>query len=121
MRRLLVILVMILLLPLRGWAGDVMGVQMAARGALAQVADDMPPGCPMHAQAGQVQAGDDADGTQVHGDMKNCASCGLCIPLLALDVARLDAVTFARHLKPSMGFAGFVSASVAPTVKPPIF
>ncbi|MDI1259123.1 hypothetical protein [Aquabacterium sp.] len=38
-----------------------------------------------------------------------------------LAVARLEVTTFAMHTPPLMGSADFMSASLAPTVKPPIF
>lgn len=121
MRRLL-ILIMIVLLPLRGWAGDLMSVQMAMSSAVSASMDAaMPPGCPMHSQASQAHPGSDTDGSQSQGDMKNCASCGLCVPLAELAHARFDSVAFAGHAQPVIGDAEFVSASLAPTVKPPIF
>lgn len=121
MRRLLV-LIMIVLLPLRGWAGDLMSVQMATRSAVsASVEAAMPPGCPMHSQASQAHPGQDGEGSPSQGDMKNCASCGLCVPLAELAHARFDTVAFAGHAQPLVGDAAFVSASLAPTVKPPIF
>jgi len=117
----LFILLMIVLLPLRGWAGDVMSVRMATGGSVFLMADAMPPDCPMHAQAGQASAAADVSGEQPFGGMKNCASCGLCIPLAELTAARLELVTFATHVQPLMGNSDFMSASVAPAVKPPIF
>lgn len=120
MRRLL-ILIMIVLLPLRGWAGDLMGVQMATSGVASNVADAMPPGCPMHAQTGQAHSGPDTDAAPSHGSVENCASCGLCIPLAEFAGARLDLVAFANRVQPVLDDAEFVSAALAPSVKPPIF
>jgi membrane protease subunit (stomatin/prohibitin family) len=120
MRRLL-ILVMIALLPLRGWAGDLMGIQMATSGSGSMVTQAMPPGCPMHAQASQAHPEPDKGGPQTQGDMKNCASCGLCIPLAELAFTRPDIVSLAKHVQPLIGDVDFVSASLAPTVTPPIF
>lgn len=114
MHRLLVI-IMIVLLPLRGWAGDLMSFQMAASSAVAHVADDMPPACPMHAQTDQAQT------NHAQPDMKNCASCGLCIPLADLAFSRFDLVTATKDTQPLFGTANFASALVAPTAKPPIF
>ena len=114
MRRLL-ILILIVLLPLRGWAGNLMSVQMATSGvvSVAVEAAAMPPGCPM-------QAHSETDGSHPHGGMKNCVSCGLCIPLAELACVRLDIATFAGHVQPVIGDADFESISLAPTVKPPI-
>lgn len=120
MRRLL-ILIMIVLLPLRGWAGDLMSVHMVTGSFIAKTTGAMPPGCPMHAQSGQSDAAQDDAGGQDQSDMKNCASCGLCIPLAELTLARFDVITFAKHVQPLTGGSDFVSASLTPTVKPPIF
>ncbi|RZI86746.1 MAG: hypothetical protein EOP38_00145 [Rubrivivax sp.] len=119
MRRLL-ILMMIVLLPLRGWAGDLMSVHMVTGGLSSKAAAAMPPGCPMHAQTGQSHTAQDADG-QDHGEMKNCASCDLCIPMAELAQARFDGTTFAKHVQPQTSGPDLVSASLTPTVKPPIF
>lgn len=121
MRRLLV-LFMIVLLPLRSLAGDLMSVQMMMSSSVSASMDAaMPPGCPMHSEASQDDSGLDADGSQSHGDMKNCASCGLCVPLAEMAHVRFDNVAFAVHAQPVNGAAQFVSTSPAPTVKPPIF
>jgi hypothetical protein len=121
MRRLLV-LFMIVLLPLRGWAGDLMSVQMAMSNSVSASMDAaMSPGCPMHSEASQDDSGPDADGSQSQGGMKNCVSCGLCVPIAELAHVRFDDVAFAGHAQPVIGAAQFVSASLAPTVKPPIF
>ncbi|WP_230181003.1 hypothetical protein [Aquabacterium sp. CECT 9606] len=53
--------------------------------------------------------------------MKNCASCGLCIPFADLAFSRFDVVTAAKDTQPLFGAANFASALVAPTAKPPIF
>lgn len=120
MRRLL-ILVMIVLLPLRSWAGDLMGVEMAARSTVSAMAGAMPPGCAMHHSQPSQAHTPEANVGHAHSDGKTCASCGLCIPMAELAVARLEVTTFAMHTPPLMGSADFMSASLAPTVKPPIF
>lgn len=74
----------------------------------------------MHAQTGLSDEAQDAGG-QDHGEMKNCASCGLCIPLAELSLARFDGISSAKHVQPLTGGSEFVSASLTPTVKPPIF
>lgn len=114
MHRLLVI-IMIMLLPLRGWAGDLMSFQMAASSTAAHAADAMPPACPMHAQTGQAHT------NQAQPDMQDCAACGLCIPLADLAFSRFDLVTATKDTQPLFGTANFASALVAPTAKPPIF
>ena len=114
MSRLFVIF-MIVLLPLRGWAGDLMSVQMATSGLAGHAASAMPPDCPMQlAPADALHPDDHA------AQMEGCGSCDLCIPMAELAGAALGPVGFAAHEKPLMAGAGFSSASPAPTVKPPI-
>ncbi len=110
---------MIVLLPLRGWAGDFMSVQMVTSGPAGLAASTMPPGCPMHAQGSATNA--DAEATQAPAGMEHCTSCGLCVPLAELADTRLDIITFATHAKPLPGGIDFVSAAPAPTLRPPIF
>jgi hypothetical protein len=67
-----------------------------------------------HAQTNQAQS--------APGEMKNCASCGLCIPLAELAFTQPAVITFFTvQILPPMGDSSFASASLAPTVKPPIF
>jgi hypothetical protein len=125
----LFILFLIVLLPLRGWAGDLMSMRMAhqplsAGEHVGQLAA-MPPDCPMHAH-GQASAHFQPDqkadtGGDGTGLMKNCASCDLCLPLAALTCARIEFAAFAVEAKPLVGVDGFASAVPPPTDKPPIF
>jgi len=114
MRR-LILIVMIVLLPLRSWAGDLMGVEMAMSGTVPVLASAMPADCPMLA-AGTAEA----DGGKTPPGMGCCTSCELCIPFTELMSSKLDVVTFAAHAKPLTGLADFQSAAPAPTLKPPI-
>ncbi|MET0335348.1 MAG: hypothetical protein ABW190_13830, partial [Rhizobacter sp.] len=75
MRRWLV-LMMIVLLPLRGWAGDLMSVQMVM-GAEHSMA--MPADCPMQSTAA-APSNDIHEMNADAGSMTNCSSCDLCIP-----------------------------------------
>src|SRR5688572_31226775 len=75
----LFVLLMMVLLPVRAWAGDHMVIQMATRAAEAQVAGTMPPDCPMHLQAGADAP--DHDRSDMPAGMEGCGSCDLCIPL----------------------------------------
>src|SRR6185503_9246273 len=97
---------MIALLPLRGWAGDFMSVQMATSKASSPMASAMPADCPMHALADTA-----SDATSVSsGGMESCSSCELCIPLADLAAASCDIVGFAGHEQPLMGGIEFLSA-----------
>lgn len=118
MRRWL-ILVMVLMLPLRGWAGDFMSVQMATAAATAgeHAGASMPADCPMHAAA--VDSTDDA--APAHGGgMSACSSCELCIPVAKLAGGALEAVSLAVHEHPLARPSAFASAALAAAVEPPI-
>ena len=129
MRHLLLVL-MIALLPARGWAVDVMALSMAARqlNAIESVTVEaidtratgqfdseqqaaMPADCPM-----QIQAVDKAGTGVCHG----CNTCLLCMavvtgyPMTLLGAASLPQAT------PAIGSISFSSAERAPGFKPPI-
>jgi hypothetical protein len=119
----LFILFMMVLLPLRGWAGDFMSVQMATSQTVVQVAaatqnapatQTMAPGCPMHPQAAPTQAADPDQTT-------HCTSCDLCTPVAQLPETVRQPVVHGTEAQPRMRPASFASAALAPTVKPPIF
>lgn len=97
---------LIVLLPLRAWAGDLMSVQMAASNSTVSASQAMPPGCPMHATADAAT--------------ESCGSCELCIPVAETSTAALDIVELAAHAKPLMGGVDFISVASAPALKPPI-
>lgn len=120
MRQFLV-LMMIVLLPLRGWAGDLMGLQMAThQGSHAEAAvtpHAMPSDCLMHKANPATPADDPVPAAPDHG---GCSSCQLCLPLAASPAVHLHIVSFARHAKPAMGDTGFASALPSLALKPPI-
>jgi hypothetical protein len=108
----LIVLTMIALLPLRGWAGDLMAFQMAMGAVAPRVASVMPADCPMRAQVV-------ADASSPSG-MDGCVCCDLCIPMAGLTCARLEVVAFAEHAAPTMADVDFVSASPTLILRPPI-
>lgn len=141
MRRYLLI-VMLVLLPLRGWSAQLMGLEMAGMSAVssafqhamtapamthnmaADMGADMGADCPMHASArasGEAlghapQAGDTTDSTQQH---PTCQACQLCMPLLGVTVSHTSvAQRYAMPLPQTQ--VRFVSAELAQAVKPPI-
>jgi len=109
---------MIVLLPLRAWAGDLMGVQMVASGLTAQAASAMPPGCPMHAQAGATDA--DTKAPPAQPGVESCTSCDLRRPMAEPADTSLVTASFAAHAKPLVHSVDFISVPLAPTLKPPI-
>ena len=121
----LLMVIMIALLPLRGWAGNVMAVDMAGKQvAAAQIAAvsgaeisssaAMPADCPMLTQA----AGTD-DPVEA-GAHCSCDTCDLCLALASVKDTNLAAATFTPHTAPQAASAGFSSADRAHGLKPPI-
>ena len=115
--RYLLIALMLVLLPLRGWAGNIMAVDMAATAAIqvkmAHVSNQaaMPVDCAMHAQPST----DDA--ATLCG---SCDTCELCLAVANLTLATWAASPFMRHTSPLAINASFRSASSASSLKPPI-
>ncbi len=141
MRHWLLVL-MIALLPLRGWAAATMAGQMPAahaaaamqaetahagapshQGAGSHKAAALMPDCPEHAAASAepvMAAGANADTTQASGDCHSCTSCQICHTVAATVNAALPALTFSPHALPAEGGASFASAQPAQGLKPPI-
>ncbi|MBC7608673.1 MAG: hypothetical protein H7228_03710 [Polaromonas sp.] len=124
--RYLFVIIMIALLPLRGWAGHVMAVDMAgqqiavAQKAVATHASKdsivaMPADCLMLAQVG---ADKDSVTSNAHC---NCDSCELCLALASVKDTGFLAATFTPHTAPQASSAGFSSADRATSLKPPIY
>jgi hypothetical protein len=107
-RRFLVVLLMVLLLPLRGMAAELMAVDRAA----AQVETAAAAPCSLHAAA----AADDG----ALGADNACQACDLCLPLAELPATALVVPAAARHAKPVCHAATAHGTVAAPTFKPPI-
>ena len=147
--RFLFLALMLVLLPLRGWAGNVMAINMVAGMATATAtaattaerhapADNaasqsaMPADCPMHTQALAAGAPGDSRNESVASAVVNpsnqasayCTSCDTCE--LCLAVANPAAAAWAlsqteRHIVPVAFNTSFTSAASASNLKPPIF
>lgn len=126
----LFLIVMIALLPVRGWAVDSMAVSMAARqlNAIESVTTEaintgvkgqfdsetqatMPTDCPM-----QVQAADKAGAGVCHG----CNTCQLCMAVVTGYPMTPVGATSLPQATPAIGSISFSSAEPAPGFKPPI-
>ena len=122
--RYLLIALMIVLLPLRGWAGDIMAVDMAAttvmQAKMAGATDEtsqaaMPADCIMQPQA----PSDDVAAHCCHGE--TCETCELCLAVASLSTAPWVSSPLVRHSSPLALSASFTSAASAANLKPPIF
>ena len=130
--RYLLIAFMIVLLPLRGWAGNAMAVDMAAQQVLAAQASvgstaAMPADCSMHLQAVNDQA---VDGERVDGKpdlagtagahCHSCDTCQLCLALASWTHTTWPAGLVSRPGAPLLAGHDFHSADTAESFKPPI-
>ena len=137
MRRVLLIL-MIALLPVRGWAADMMAISMAEQqlhvwqsiqagndGQTAsaqpavQVQSAMSADCPMMAMlAGQPVS--DESGQAGSPILKMCTTCQLCMALAADQSVELTLPSFVSHAPPVSRAVEFSGVTVASVFKPPI-
>ena len=124
MRHLLLAL-MIALLPVRGWVGNAMAVDMAAQQvAMAQsmalnTEAPMPADCPMHAQAAADEAGTSQD-TAAGPHCNGCDSCELCLALASFTWTQPPTATFTPYAEPLASGTRFSSADSVSSLKPPI-
>ena len=140
MRHLLIAL-MIALLPVRGWMGNAMAIDMAAGMAMQQVSmaqsstegatpvsgssaasqatAAMPEDCPMTAQNqnGKSVEGEPAGDT---ASLCNCDSCELCLALATFTLPTLAIAAFTAHAEPPSHGTRFSSAERVFSLKPPI-
>ena len=126
--RYLLITLMIVLLPLRGWAGNAMAVDMAAQQMLlaqvtiansaAMVAESsMPADCPMLVQA-VADKPEQASPASVH--CHSCDTCELCLALAASTLTAWPADMMNPPDAPLLVSNAFQSANTAAGFKPPI-
>ena len=140
MRHLLIAL-MIALLPIRGWMGNAMAIDMAAGMAMQQhvmaqtsnggatpaaggdaasaTAAAMPEDCPMSAQNldGKSGKGGQADD---RASLCNCDSCELCLALATVTLPTLTIAAFTAYAEPPSHGTRFSSAERVFSLKPPI-
>lgn len=121
MGRFLVIL-LVVLIPLRGWSAERMVIQMAYSQTVAEVADaqmsmdGMPADCPMLAQAESKSQ----KSTSPAKGFAGCQTCQLCMTLASFSFPQIQLSAHLTEVHPGAASASFISANVAPQVKPPI-
>lgn len=111
--RLLLVLILIALLPLRSWAGDVMAVRMSAQTECHEAQQSVQ-------AAPHLQHRPAADDGKVGHGCDTCASCQACFTVaLELPAPPLRASTYAYGIPP-WAVTAYTSACIAPDQKPPI-
>ena len=132
--RCLLVALMIVLLPVRGWVGNAMALDMAAQQVLMAQAvapsplafnaeSPMPADCPMHAQATADAAGEAGEASQTTGAGAHCNGCNTCQLCLALaSFTWIDPPTgvFTASAAPLLSGLRFSSAESVSNLKPPI-
>ena len=122
------LILMIALLPLRGWVSDAMATDMAAAGAqqTQQVATkSMVASLHEAVEKTTLAAADCADhalGAEPHAPDAHCDSCSACqaCHTVALSPEAAVAAVFNLRTPPRAAVARFASAEAAPGQKPPI-
>jgi hypothetical protein len=120
--RYLLLALMITLLPLRGWVGNAMAVDMASQQAAQAQADlkgasAMPEDCPMHAQTG-AEAASDPVAAAAH--CTDCTTCELCLALASFTWSAVAMGSFTPGAGPPCAGHPFSSAESIARLKPPI-
>jgi hypothetical protein len=119
--RYLLLALMITLLPLRGWVGNAMAVDMALQQALQAQAEGqalpaMPDDCPMHAGAATEAATDPLTA----GHCNDCNTCELCLALASFTWSTGAMASFTPAAAPLSALHRFSSAESSTRLKPPI-
>jgi hypothetical protein len=124
--RILILVLLIVLLPLRGWSAERMADHMAATGAsTAHAMGAMPADCPMMMQmAAMASLADksftDDGGTTSTPTDRTCQSCQLCMSLAAPETPAVQAVSPAPQSVAVHRADSFASAYLPRSIKPPI-
>lgn len=139
------LILMLVLLPLRGWSAQLMGVQMGAMqmGAMQMAsaqtvtkpmaahadmsAADMPADCPMHLASitssptpSPTPPASDAQAAVADSNHPTCQACQLCMPLALLTSEPLNLGGQHSPLPLPQAQMRFVSAELPQVAKPPI-
>jgi len=123
------VLLLIALLPLRGWVGDAMAGQMLVQQIAAAQAGGAPAShaAPHHHAAAMDHdcmnhgvAPEAAPAAQSPQDCPTCASCQVCSAVALVFDATAPPLSHAPSATPSWAGHGYPSAERAPAFKPPI-
>lgn len=128
--RVLIIVLLLVLTPLRGWAADSMAVQMATQGmgghTDAQASEVHPVDPTIHCagmadhHSEAVTDADDEDATNSSNPCSNCAACQVCATVALISPTLANAASPQVHRLPWAAVPSFSDAELAPDQKPPI-
>ena len=122
LNRYLLVALMVVLLPLRGWVGNAMAVDTAAQRVMAAQAQTanavpMPTDCFMGMQ---VSNGSVKQVSQNSWHCPSCDTCQLCLALATASQVTWLAKPITRHSAVLLAGVAFESAESALSFKPPI-
>jgi len=121
MVRLFVIL-LVVLLPLRGWSAERMAIQMAQSQAIVEATEEqvsmagMPADCPMMVQATSETQQSPTPSKSHSG----CLTCQLCMSLAAQAFSSSNLLAYERQAATVSIAVSFISADLTRQAKPPI-
>lgn len=115
--RVLLIALLIVLLPIRGWSAERMAVYMAGTSMQNAMQSAMPDDCPMKMVAETGKPSADSGHTSERG----CQACQLCMVFASFGTPMLNAPAAepVSHVLPAAD--RFASVDLAPLPKPPIY
>jgi hypothetical protein len=118
----LLIILLVILIPLRGWSAERIVVKIAYSQAVEEAVGEhiamagMPLDCPMLTQ---LVAKTDRTSSPAKGSA-DCQTCQPCMTLASPNLLQTQLALDLVEVHPQSPSATFVSADVAPQVKPPI-
>lgn len=113
------LILLIALLPLRGWSAERMAVQMAISAPTSQSTGSghgsMPDDCPMVLKAASTESG------AHHGEGgRGCQACQLCMSLATFAIPGIPTISAKPICAPAVRADRFSSADLTRASKPPI-
>jgi hypothetical protein len=129
----LIVIIMIALLPIRSWAGDMMAVSMSTQAlrlatsvAVSSESSGAVEDCPGHSDARNAiplaHGAEDVGSQTTSGDghCKTCVTCQICHSAAHLSDFSIVQVAPEGRLQEAPFISTFLSATLADCVKPPI-
>lgn len=128
--RLIISLILIALLPVRSWAGDVMSVQMAAQAAHHAMATPVPSSTQVQANVNCHEMGEPvaavlqheaAEDSGLDSNCDTCISCQVCSSVAAIEPSfTQESIRAYPFAVPPQAASIYASAELALGQKPPI-
>jgi hypothetical protein len=117
----LLVILLIMLLPLRGWSAERMAIQMTQSQAIVEVTGDqvfmggMPADCPMMAQT----SSEAEKSPTLFKSHSGCLTCQLCMSLASQNTSSPNVLAHERQAPPVSISVSFISADLTRQGKPP--